>query len=239
MSKLVVIAVPLYGDGKEQFWSCLEKMRYHAARNGIDTLRRTKKGCYIDHNRNLLVWDARRMEARPSHILWIDADITFPPDLLIRLLKHDKDIVLANYYRKYGTHLPIVSVFNENNALQMVHVPPQPGNPQRVDSGGTGVCLTKLSVYDAVPFPWFKTDYALPPEHVKDDTKADLIEGHVLVGDDTYFFLKAGVYGYRVYCDFSIEIGHIGDKVYTWRDYERNQGHDTRPDSKACGHGDQ
>jgi hypothetical protein len=238
VSQLVIIAVPLYGNGNEQFWSCLEKMRYHTARKGIDTLRKTKKGCYIDHNRNLLVRDVRGIELnRPSHILWLDADMTFAPDLLMRLLSADKDIVVANYYRKQAPHTPVVSAFKGEGELYTLHVRPERGELRPLDSAGTGVCLTRLAVFETVPFPWFKTEYVLPPENLKGEK--DLIEGHVLIGDDTYFFLKAGAFGYTVYCDFSIEIGHVGDKVYDWRDYERNQGDNTRPDPEACGHGDQ
>ena len=51
-------------------------------------------GTLLVSQRNDLVRLAK--EETASHIIWIDSDMRFPPDLFSRLLKHDQDVVAAN-----------------------------------------------------------------------------------------------------------------------------------------------
>ncbi|HEY6028335.1 MAG TPA: hypothetical protein VIV09_15670, partial [Pseudolabrys sp.] len=52
-------------------------------------------GTMIFDQRIKLVREA--MEEGCDYILWLDTDMRFPKDTLIRLLAHDRDIVAANY----------------------------------------------------------------------------------------------------------------------------------------------
>ena len=38
----------------------------------------------------------RAMEMEATHMLWIDSDMQFPPDLLLRMARHDQPLVAAN-----------------------------------------------------------------------------------------------------------------------------------------------
>ncbi|MBC2741587.1 MAG: hypothetical protein HGJ93_00680 [Desulfosarcina sp.] len=223
MKRTVVIAIPHHGQGCARFWQCLEVLRFYSLAHDIDTIRLTRKGPNLNHNRNLLVRDTLEKHPDASHLLWIDDDMTFSDDLLVRLLAHEKQIVVANAHRKQPPYIPVVSVLADDGELVPAYIPPKTGGLHRVSSAGTGVCLTTVDVYDAVGFPWFETHYSLPIKGARVDPAA-MIKGHVLIGGDTQFFMRAGGAGINMYCDFSLEIGHIGDHEFTWRDYERNQG---------------
>ncbi len=56
------------------------------------------QGTLIQNQRADLCLDALREGC--THILFIDSDMTFPQDMIQRLLKHDVDIVAANCARR-------------------------------------------------------------------------------------------------------------------------------------------
>src|SRR6185312_12880780 len=54
--------------------------------------------CRVAHNRNDLVKNCRQNGA--TDILWVDADIRFPANGILRLMSYDKDIVCATTARR-------------------------------------------------------------------------------------------------------------------------------------------
>lgn len=218
--RFVAIGIPAAGQGKAKFWMRLEDLIFYSARRGINVVRRRRMGAVVSHNRNKIVADVLEKDPGASHILFIDDDMTFPPDLLERLLAHDKDMVVANAHRKYPPYVPVVSVdVGGGDYFHPIYVRPEHGTLERVTSAGTGVCLIKTDVFRKVPFPWFQAEYLPPdPGHEKDP---GLIMGHLFVSEDNRFFIQAQSCGFKLYCDFSLEIGHIAEYEVTWRDHER------------------
>jgi hypothetical protein len=216
----VAIGIPAGGEGKAKFWMNLENLMFHAFNNGINVYRKRRMGSVVLHNRNLIVSDILSHKVKFSHLLFIDDDMTFPPDLLHRLLAHNKDIVVTNAHRKYPPYIPVVSrTVSDDDIFHPVYIRPEKGRLEEVTSAGTGVCLVKMDVFRKIPFPWFHTEYLPAPEGKEGDP--GLIEGHLFVSEDNRFFLMARHHGFKIYCDFSIEIGHIGNHEVTWRDHER------------------
>lgn len=215
-----MIAIPILGDGKEQFWNCLDELRSYTHSKGISTIKIQRKGSAIHHARNLLVCDARKFPLA-KHILWLDTDQAFERDLLLRLLEHDKDVVVANIYRKNTPYVPVVSVWKEDEKrLAPIHIDPEEGILRRVSAGGTGVCLTRTSVFTRLPFPWFEMKYVPTPEWISTDTPEEkIIEGHIFLGEDVGFFMALQLHDIKVYCDFSIVVGHVGDHIFTYQDF--------------------
>ena len=219
-----MIGIPLHGDGKEAFWSSLQQLIFATAKGGVDTAVMKRKSPYLAHNRNIIVRQARNWPGA-THLLFLDADMEVPSDTLLRLLAADKDMVVANAYLKSEQTKPLVDVLDKTDNFMSIHIPPEDGQLHRVHRAGTGVCLFKLHIFDTIPFPWFFQDYSDPPKNWP-GKEEDLIEGKIMVGEDTRFFMVALGLGFKLYCDFSIEIGHIGDKVYTWKDYEAQHEED-------------
>ena len=146
----------------------------------------------IAFNRNMLVTLAREQGA--THILFIDADMTFPNNALDRLVAHGKDIVGATAARRKGRTDAV------GNTLD--------GGPLHFDEPlvrmellGLPFMLIDLKVFEKLRAPWF----AEPPT-----------EDGGLVAEDEYFCDAALAAGYDIWCDtkLSLEMGHIGSKIY-------------------------
>jgi len=220
---LVAIGVPLYGDGKRDFWSSLQNLQIFSASKGIATHRISKGGCYIHDNRNRIVEQVLKDPdlKDASHILWLDTDMYFQPDLLVRLLRHNKSIVVTNAYRKGPPYAPVVTEMQDGFVTYVHQNPEENGEFREVDASGLAACLISRKVFEKVPFPWFHTTYVDPSPKINPEV-AKTTMGKLHLGEDTFFYRKAKKHGYKVYCDFSIKVGHIGDYIFDWRDYERN-----------------
>lgn len=213
----VLIGVASYGDGKAAFWRCLDDLRQFSSSRRISTELCVLRGCYVDQARNILASRAKNDPEGFDYLLFLDDDMVFGLDTLARLIAHGKDIVVANYYRKQSPHLPVVSVLDKAGRLLTVHVDPAgQSDLRRVACGGTGVCLIRVEVFRKMAFPWFVNEYSLPMEG---EAPTEMIEGYVLIGEDTRFFMLAHQYDFSVWCDFSIEAHHMGEKAYSYRDF--------------------
>jgi GT2 family glycosyltransferase len=149
-------------------------------------------GSDLADNRNRIVAQTLNEENNFSHLLFIDSDMVFTPDLLQRMLKHDFDILGIPCNKR---RLPL-----ENNV--------QPLNPDDKDmpstlfeaaSVGTGVMLIKTRVFKKLPAPWFEFSYD---------------EEGKRVGEDVSFCRKAREQGFRIYCDPTISVQHLGLYAY-------------------------
>jgi hypothetical protein len=217
---LVPILVPNYGQGKHRFWTCLSRMQAKSMQSGISTFFLKKSTADIAHGRNLLVSDALRRFPEAQKFLFLDNDMTFPDDMLLRLLAHEKDIVTVSAYRKGAGYWPVVSIQGKDDEFfRPVHIRPEDGALKRITSAGTGVVLIDRKVFEAMDFPWFKSEYV--PPIGEDADSANIVEGKMFVSEDNRFYIIATSLGFKLYCDFSIPIGHIGDYEFTWEDHER------------------
>jgi hypothetical protein len=148
-------------------------------------------GCDIVTNRTNLVNAAIKDGA--THILFVDWDMYFMPELLDTLLHRNKDIIGINAnFRRF----PLVSVTKQLNP----GIQPPTDEPFECQSVGTGVMLVKLSVFKNLPKPWFKFEYDA--------------EGNPAVGEDDFFCREAQKAGFEVWCDPTIPVKHIGDFLY-------------------------
>jgi hypothetical protein len=143
------------------------------------------------------------IEAKSSHLLFIDSDNTFPADGLARLLTHDRDIVGASYARRN----PPYSVLGEwvNNGTDLVPATKVPA----------GFLLIKTRVFEKIAAPWFlePIDFSMRTEHN--------IIGQT--SDDIYFCEQALKAGFEIWLDLSIttQMGHIGEIVATCYDQSK------------------
>ena len=142
-----------------------------------------------------------------SHLLWLDADHVFNPDLACCLAQHmrnkDIDAISALYYQRVGPTLPVAYVKDTSQDkykhFPLIEVPP---SLCEVDAVGFGAMLMKRDVFDRVPEPWFTIDYR--------------------AGEDISFCVKAKEYGVRFFLDGTYKLGHIGPApIITEEDHKR------------------
>lgn len=131
-----------------------------------------------------------------THMLWLDADMRFPADTALRLLRHDVDVVAANC----TTRVPPVR-FCARRDRERVASDAAATGLEVVDSVGMAVFMMKTSVLRDVPRPWFWYD---SPTGTPDVRFCRLLReaGHAIHVDH----------------DLSRDIEHLGKRGYSWRD---------------------
>ena len=138
-----------------------------------------------------------------THLLWLDSDMLFPPDTLHRLLRHNLPIVGANYPRRIFPHLPTAHYGGDPKG-GVVWSEGKTG-AERVKHVGFGCVLMDMRLVDAIDPPYFV--FSPDGEH-----------GLTTRGEDVYFCEKllrdAGI-PTHVDHDLSMEIGHIGEQVFS------------------------
>lgn len=105
----------------------------------------------------------RAMGWGATHILFIDSDMIFPPEVVIRLLSHEKEVVAANCVTK---RLPAHTTarLKSEDKIGGEEVFYQTWNEgdlhtQEVWRVGTGVMLIDMKVFEKLPRPWFPINW--------------------------------------------------------------------------------
>ena len=146
-----------------------------------------KEGCILHANRQEIVEKA--IEKECTHLLFVDSDMSFPKDAVVRLLARNKDIVGAHYNRrKFPPTSTVVNPKDPNMGITTC------------DSVATGFMLIKLDVFKKLSKPWFFWEL---------DEK-----GKTVTGEDYFFCRKAREAGYEIWADFTLEVLHEGSHFY-------------------------
>lgn len=160
------------------------------------------EGYTTAEGRSYCVIQAQKNEC--SHLLFIDDDMTFPPDTIERLIAHGKDIVGVNSQSRTLPLTTTVALLKDGEHWAHDHVPPYWKMPEElfeVFSVGMGVALIDMNVFDVIEKPWFKFDV-----HES---------GKILVGEDAWLCKQAREKGLQVWCDPMFPVGHWGEYNYT------------------------
>ena len=152
-------------------------------------------GYQIDQIRNLI---ANWMENKDYDYLFsVDSDIIFPPDTLIRLLDHDKDLVTGIYRQRLPNQT--LEVYDQN--LQNIPIENLPNNSLiEIGGCGFGCVLVKKKLFVKIGYPQFVYHSAIDHK----DT----------FSEDNYFCKAARENGFQLYADTSLFCGHKGTHVY-------------------------
>lgn len=163
-------------------------------------------------SRNLIVEQA--IINNCTHVLFLDDDTAFKPDLLHQLLRHDKDIVSALCFMRKYPHQPLIfDDMTEDGRAKFFFLNGKESGLTKMMASGLGCILVKTSVFHRMEKPWIRLG-ELDQEQWCDD-----------IG----FFKRVRDYGIEAYCDFDCRVGHIGS-VIIWPQYQNDQwfsGYDT------------
>lgn len=156
--------------------------------NGIVTDMILRRSCDIVSNRTFLVNAAIKDGA--THILFVDADMLFPYDVIPKLLAHKKEIVGVKYKKR---ELPVKWLYKPQGEESETEL-------FKVDHVGTGLLLIDLSVFSKLKGAWFNFG--------RDS------QGQLVLGEDVWFCNTARDAGYDVWVDPTIQVGHIGEYIF-------------------------
>jgi len=129
-----------------------------------------------------------------THLLWIDSDMKFPPDTLLRMLRRDEKLVGANYPTRRPPHKPTA----RHGDGSPVRTTPDSSGLEKVDRMGFGLLWMAREVIAGMERPFFDYQYRGP--------ELDW------TGEDSYFFAKARALGFEAYVDHDLskEVLHVG-----------------------------
>lgn len=146
--------------------------------------------------RNLMIEAA--LQNNCTHILFIDDDMAPKPDVLKRLISHDKDVVTALYLMRGYPHLPLVfdEVFSDGKNKHMFLVEGLNGLVE-VTNCGFGCVLIKTEVFKSMEQPWVTLG-----ELEKDGWC-----------DDISFFNRVREAEFKIYCDLDAHVGHMTQMI--------------------------
>lgn len=147
------------------------------------------------------------LEQGADYMLWLDADMRFPRDTLVRLLVHGVPIVGVNYASRDPRNMDFVAVkrfaSGDDPGERLVTGPDSTGL-EEAEGIGFGVVLVHRSVFERLPDPdgpdgpWFQ--FGWDPEIQR------------TIGEDSWFCRRAREAGHTVWVDHDLskEVRHTG-----------------------------
>ena len=120
---------------------------------GIDVAVLNVQSSMISQGRNSTVEIA--VKEGCDYLLWIDSDMKFPPDALVRLMKHGKDIVGATYNKRVPPYETLGKFKGEMKDLSA-------GGLHEAILMPGGMMLVKSDVYKKLGYPWYFEEYQWP-----------------------------------------------------------------------------
>lgn len=204
--KKILIAVP-----------CMDMVSARFAQS-LATLKKVGKctvsflmGSLIYDSRNRLAAMAVQMEA--DYILWLDSDMTFVPDTLERMMKvldenQNIEILSGLYFRRAHPFTPVLFSkleVDENGNLEFADYNDIPDEPFEIAGCGFGCVLMRTECLLNIAAKEHGGVWFSPIANA---------------GEDCAFCIRARREGYKIYCDPSVELGHMGYAPITRAFYE-------------------
>jgi hypothetical protein len=215
----IFFATPCYGGSltDQYFLSMIRTLQTfikHGINFRITTLRNES---LISRARNILT--AMFLESECTHLLFIDADIEFQPDDVLRALAYDKPIMAGAYPKKT---LPIQYALNfkfQNPETRQIRV--ENGAVELLDAS-TGFFLIKREVFE-------KMIEAHPELHYRNDSNIDeslekhcyalfdtMIDPHDnrYLSEDYTFCRRWQALGGEIWLDPNAKLNHVGSYTF-------------------------
>jgi hypothetical protein len=208
-----------------EFWDSYEQVMHHlrsGAANAvlppemqIDHVRRIKSTKFpTDVARNEIVRGFLD-EGDEAYLVFMDADMVFPPDWVTRALVHQQPVVTGRYHQRRSPYHAVAYVKHRLDTARHHFAPIHYGRGLiEIERAGAGALVIHRSVLQAIRFRigdnWFR--YQRVAEEPFDYD----------VSEDFWFFQQAREAGFRCYVDWDIECGHLKEVPITgaWNNVE-------------------
>ncbi len=177
------------------------------ALDGVLRSIRLRKWQYIDQARNDLV---RECLADPgaTHMLLLDDDMTWEPDLIPRLLAHNQPVVGALYFIRSPPHVTACGHWRDREDMRAVPLDHLPGGLEQVDYLGLGAGMVRTDVFREMT------------RHFGDENWFRSQES----GEDIHFCRRLTQMGVPVFVDGSLICGHITEQLVTEEHWKHFHG---------------
>lgn len=139
-------------------------------------------------------------------ILWIDSDIAFTPDDVIKAYESPYDIVTGAYLLASGEVTAYRELFSMgflyDEVLKLTE-------PVKIFAAGMGFMAVKSGVFESLSRPWFQSPTVT---HKQGDVEYTI----PILGEDLSFCYRAGQAGFEIWLDPSIKLTHHKTMKLTW-----------------------
>lgn len=176
-------------------------------------------GVRTDRNRNIIL-DKFIAAGNIDYVLWLDADMIYPPDMICKYLEGDFDVMGCLYFKRAEPYSPVAYVKGTNPLKPFKPLDPltiEKDCVYEVDGLGYGGTMVNMNVYKTLgDEKWTKygSNFHLPYESI-DHLTHDLV-----------FCRTAQQYGFKIMLHGGVRPGHITDKVVTeqdWRQFNKEK----------------
>lgn len=166
-----------------------------------------QSGSLVHAARNKLAEKALLMDA--DYVMWLDSDMTFPPDTLSRMLKtaveNDIDILTGLCFRRVPPYTPTLFdrlELKKHDICSWTEFEEIPDHLFEVGGCGCACLLVNTEVFISI-----QNEYG------------NIFAPIGSAGEDVSFCLRARNRGYKIWCDPTVVCGHVGytvidDKFY-------------------------
>ena len=209
------IAMPCYDMVKINTMISMLKLIKEITRAGMNFELNTMKSPYVAYARNIL--SSRFLTRKEDYLLFIDADLEFEPECVIKMLLAQKDIICTPYraktnnpeYVRYTVNLPSSKDINVVNGVV------------EILNGPAGMMLIKREVLEKLikdhPELEIKQDPGI--QTFPDDIKVYnffhcTFNDHRWTGEDMSFCDLARSAGFKVYANIDSTLVHHGSYGY-------------------------
>lgn len=190
MDKKVLIAIPTVDYLHWRFAESLVKLQEWCHHSGLQYEIKFEGGTLVYLARDRL---ARYAASRGfTHILWLDADMVFEPDILDDLMENDKDFVTALIVSRHKDNGSVI--FKDLSAKKRFET--YPDKPFEIEGCGLACALIRIE-----PIKWIMGYYG------------SCFIPTLEYGEDLAFCEKMLKHGYSMCCDPSVVVGHIGQAI--------------------------
>lgn len=202
----ILIAVPCMDQVPAMFAQSLARLKKVG-----DCVLSMKMGSLIYTSRNDLATQSIQMGA--DYVFWLDSDMVFEPDILIRMMdtlkKNNLDILTGLYFRRVPPYSPVLfdRLDIDGNVCQWSNFKELPEGLFEVGGCGFGCVLMKTDVFFDVQSRF-----------------GNMFAPIANNGEDIAFCWRARQCGYKIMCDPSIELGHCG-YIVTGREFYQSFRH--------------
>ena len=193
----LMIAIPTLDFVHFEFARCLSGLTRQLEHDGIDFDVCFLGGTLVYNGRDTLA--ANAVNEKYTHVLWLDADMVFNPDVFHKLYAHGKDFVTGVYCSR---HAPYKStIFTSLDPVERVEDFPE--ELFEIVGCGFGCVLTTTEI-----LRWVYRD------------NGNCFHPMLQFGEDIAFCTRARESGFKLWCDPKIQLGHIAH-VTVWQDMKK------------------
>jgi hypothetical protein len=177
---------------------------FYLTRHGVEGQFKIINSSWISNARNKAV-----KELSADFLMFVDSDMVFPHHAIAKLMLSGREIIGGLYYKKGEGSKPVAARLNEEGLFKSIS--DFPNEVFEVDAVGTGFLLIRKTVFDAFTQEKIK-ELGEPFNFLTLGSGKEESE-------DWAFCRRAKQLGFKIYCDPTIQLGHIGEQTYTREHY--------------------